>query len=234
MSNIELSIVIPALNEDAAIAEVIAEHDRVAAELTDGYEIIVCDDGSSDGTWEILERTALELPRLRLSRHATNQGIPATMLELYAAAAGVWTYFTPGDGQVPAEALRIMWPRRDGLAAVVGRRHPRRDHRIRLLQAHAYSRLLRMLFGIPVRDIDGVKLYRTADARARRPVSTSVFFEAELLIRLSRAGLGVEEVDVPHRPRRAGRAKGVTFKSTAAALRDVARFALRRPPPGSA
>ncbi len=229
MNRIELSIVVPALDEETAIASVVADHARAAAELSQRFELIVCDDGSSDSTWDVLQRCARSHHQLRLLRHAMNLGIPTTMQELYAAAAGEWTYFTPGDWQVPAEALRIMWSRRDGLSALVGRRHPRRDHVARLAQAYAYSRLVRSLFGIGIRDIDGVKLYRTADARRHRHASRSVFFEAELLIRMSRDGLRIGEVDVPHRPRRGGRAKAVTLGTTAAALRDVALFALRHP-----
>ena len=74
-----------------------------------------------------------------------------------------------------------------------------------------------------------MKLYRTVDARARRPTSVSVFFDAALLIRIARDGLLVGETDVPHRPRLGGRAKAVTLRSTTAALRDVAAFALLGP-----
>lgn len=226
MSRIELSIVIPAFDEEAAIASVVDENARAAAALSTQFEILVCDDGSRDGTGAILRGLASERPELRLLHHATNRGIPATMKELYAAARGEWTYFTPGDGQVPPEALGLMWAARAGVSAVVGRRFPRRDPFARGLIAYAYSRLLRVVFDVDLRDFDGVKLYRTDQLRTRAPRSTSVFFEAELLISLSRDGLGVREVDVPHRPRRGGRAKGVSLRLTRDALRDVAAFAL--------
>jgi len=222
----QLSIVIPAYDEEGAIASVVAENAVFAASLVERFELVVCDDGSRDGTWTALERLARSMPELRLLRHEANRGIPATMKDLYDAARGQWTYFTPGDGQVPPDALGLMWAAREGVSAVVGRRFPRRDRKVRGLMAGAYATLVRSLFGLDVRDVDGVKLYRTADVRRARPRSTSVFFEAELLVRLTRGASGVREVNVPHRPRTSGRAKGVTLPSTARALRDVAAFAL--------
>ena len=87
--------------------------------------------------------------------------------------------------------------------------------------------LLRALFRLPVRDIDSVKLYRAEDLRLNAPRSRSDFLEAEILIRLCRAGRVVREVDVPHLPRTAGRARGVTLRSAVLAAAALLAFALR-------
>jgi glycosyltransferase involved in cell wall biosynthesis len=221
----QLSIVIPAHNEETTVAGVVAGHCEVARSLTTTFEIVVCDDGSTDGTWAALE-SHRSCPELRLIRNSARAGIPFTMKRLYADARGEWTYFAPADGQVPAAALARMWESREGAALVVGRRIPRRDPAGRVLIAQVYSAILGWIFRLPARDIDSVKLYRSEDLRAVPPRSQSNFFEAEILIALCSRGRTVREIDIPHRPRIAGQAKGVTAVDALRALRDVLAFTI--------
>ena len=116
MRRIQLSIVIPAHNEEVTVAGVVRGHRETARALASSFELIVCDDGSTDGTWAELQRSCAEVAELRLLRNPSRQGIPPTMKRLYAEARGDWIYFTPGDGQVPAAALEPMWAIRDGAA----------------------------------------------------------------------------------------------------------------------
>jgi len=208
------------------VAGVVAGHRDTARALASSFEIIVCDDGSTDATWAALEASRAATSELRLMRNPSRSGIPFSMKRLYADARGEWIYFAPDDGQVPAAALERMWSIRDGAALVVGRRIPRRDPASRVLIAQVYSAMLRWLFRLPVRDIDSVKLYRADELRAVPPRSESNFFEAEILIGLCSRGRVVREIDIPHRPRIAGAAKGVTPADSVRALRDVAAFTI--------
>jgi dolichol-phosphate mannosyltransferase len=219
--------VIPAHNEEVTVAGVVRGHRDVARSLASTFELIVCDDGSTDGTWAELQKSCAEVAELRLLRNPSRQGIPPTMKRLYAEARGDWIYFAPGDGQVPAAALEPMWAIRDGAALVVGRRVPRRDPASRVLMAQLYSGLLRGLFRLPVHDIDSVKLYRAEELRSAPPRSESNFFEAEILITLCSRRRVVREIDIPHRPRIAGIAEGVTPAGAFLAIRDVAAFTVR-------
>ena len=209
------------------MAGVVRGHRDVARALASSVELIVCDDGSTDGTWAELQRSCAEIAELRLLRNPLRQGIPATMKRLYAEARGEWIYFAPADGQVPAAALEPMWAIREGAALVVGRRVPRRDPASRVVIAQLYSGLLRRIFRLPVHDIDSVKLYRAEDLRSAPPRSDTNFFEAEILITLFNRGREVREVDIPHRPRIAGIAEGVTPAGALLAMRDVAAFTVR-------
>ena len=209
------------------MAGVVRGHRDAARALASSFELIVCDDGSTDGTWAELQRSCAEVAELRLLRNPSREGIPLTMKRLYAEARGEWIYFTPGDGQVPAAALEPMWGIRDGAALVVGRRVPRRDPASRVVIAQLYSSLLRRIFRLPVHDIDSVKLYRAEELRSAPPRSESNFFEAEILITLCSRRRVVREIDIPHRPRIAGIAEGVTPAGAFLAMRDVAAFTVR-------
>jgi dolichol-phosphate mannosyltransferase len=219
--------VIPAHNEEVTVAGVVRGHRDVARALASTVELIVCDDGSTDGTWAELQRSCAEVAELRLLRNPTRLGIPSTMKRLYAEARGEWIYFAPADGQVPAAALEPMWAAREGAALVVGRRVPRRDPASRVVMAQLYSGLLRRIFRLPIHDIDSVKLYRAEALRSVPPRSNTNFFEAEILITLCTRRRVVREVDIPHRPRIAGIAEGVTPAGALLAMRDVAAFTVR-------
>jgi len=219
-----LSVVIPAFNEESTVAGVIAGHVATARALAPEFEVLVCDDGSTDGTFAAIERAAQAFPEVVAMRNDRNIGIRATMQRLYAQSRGQWVYFTPADGQVPATALERMWNARDNVALVVGQRVPRRDPLSRVLIAELYSGMLRRMFRLPVKDIDSVKLYRGDDLRGLRVRSRSNFFEAEMLITLCRTRRPVREVVIEHRPRIAGRAKGVTPTGALLAMWEVASF----------
>ena len=219
-----LSVVVPAFNEETTVGGVMRAHVDVGRRLAGEVEVLVCDDGSTDGTPAAIAGAAADLPEVRILRNDPNAGIPATMKRLYAEARGEWVYFTPADGQVPVTALETMWAAREGQALVVGGRVPRRDPRTRVVIAELYSAGLRFIFRLPVRDIDSVKLYRRDDLHALNVRSRSNFFEAEMLITLVRRHRPVREVTVEHRPRIAGAPKGLTPASAALAIADLLRF----------
>lgn len=222
----ELSVLIPALNEASTVAAVIRDHHAACRRLASHFEILVCDDGSTDATWEVIQALGAQLPELVPLRNPVNRGITPTMKRLFSLASGEWWYFAPADGQVPPEALERMWRIRSGAAVVVGRRLPRRDPRSRVVMARWYSLVLRGLYRLPVHDIDSVKLYHAATLRQVGFESDTDFFQAELLIAFRRAGFTLREVPVPHRERVAGRAMGVTPASALRSVRDLGWFIL--------
>lgn len=219
----QLSIVVPARNEEVTVAEVVASHANLGDRLAGTIEILVIDDGSTDETYAKVAVLAASDPRIRLWRHEVNRGIEPTLLELYAASRGLWVYFAPADGQVPPAALEILWSARHGHACVVGRRQPRADPLSRKLLAAMYSFVIRSLFGVPVKDIDSTKLFDGERLRRLRLRSTSTFAEAEILIRLARAGASLLEMPIPHEPRRAGRAHGASLVVIIRTVLDLIR-----------
>jgi len=85
---VKLSIVVPAYNEERTVGGVITAHVNTGRRIAGEVEVIVCDDGSGDGTPAAIAAAAADHPEVRVLRNERNAGIPATMKRLYATASG--------------------------------------------------------------------------------------------------------------------------------------------------
>jgi glycosyltransferase involved in cell wall biosynthesis len=102
---VELSVVIPAYNEAAAIGPVLAELDAVLRSAGLEHELLVVDDGSTDGTQQSLAALAGSMPALRVINHPRNRGYGAALKTGVAAARAPLVAITDADGTYPASAL---------------------------------------------------------------------------------------------------------------------------------
>ncbi len=128
----ELSVIIPAHNEQENLHGLIQEiHDCLAGQLD--YEVIVVDDGSSDGTPGVLQELQPSFPELRVLRHPENCGQSAALWTGVNAARAPWIATLDGDGQNdPGDILRLYQltagsPASQTVEAVMGQRRQRRD-----------------------------------------------------------------------------------------------------------
>lgn len=221
-----LSIVVPAYNEEAAIAATVADALAVGGAVARELEVVVCDDGSRDRTRAILDQLAAGEPRLRVLARARNRGIEASMRTLYAAARHDWVFLMSADRQWPMTALVPMAAAvHDGADLVIGVRRNKREvySRYRQVLSWTYEQVVRRL-GAPGGDPGSIKLGRKAllDAPV---VARGVFAEGERVVRAARAGAKVVEVEVPFTRRGAGVATGARKDVVARAALDVGRVA---------
>lgn len=215
-----LSVVVPAFQEEAAIGAVVGRVFAVLGGLGFPFEVVVCDDGSRDGTSAVLAGLQARHPGLRTLRHEHNQGVGQALKTLYRDARGEWVVFLPADGQVDADQVPRLLEGRSRAAVVLGARHPRRDPLPRLLASWGYNLLVRLLLGLRVRDVDSVTLYRRdvldIDFRSR-----DLCLPVEILLKAHRRGLAYVEVPVDHLPRRSGRAWGANPRVALRSLADL-------------
>ena len=92
-----ISLVLPAFNEQEVIAQAIAEADEALAEITNDYEVIVVDDGSSDRTAEITAQECTKRPNVRLLQQPTNQGYGAALARGFRESTKSLVAFTDSD-----------------------------------------------------------------------------------------------------------------------------------------
>ncbi len=208
----QVSLVMPAYNEEAGIELVVAEAHEALASLTHDHEILVVDDGSDDATAQRAREMAALRPTVRLIRHATNRGYGAALRTGFDAARYPLVAFTDADGQFYLDDLERLLPLCGRYPVVVGRRVDRQDPWRRRFFSWGYNRLVRLFLGTGVRDCDcALKVFRRDVLASLRPKTDGFLVNAEMLCRANRLGLAVAEVGVRHRPRRRGASKVSLF-----------------------
>ena len=221
-----LSIVIPAFDEARSIEATVADALAVGSEVTRDLEVLVCNDGSRDGTAELAWECAARDPRVRVLDRANNRGIEASMRALYARARGEWVFLMSADRQWPMTALVAMARAAEaGADFVIGVRANKRAvyTPYRRLVSWGYERIVRAL-GAPGGDPGSIKLARRELLHAA-VAARGVFAEGERVIRAARGGAHVVEVPVEFHRRGAGKATGARRDVVALALVDAVRVA---------
>lgn len=203
-----LSLVIPAYNEEATIAQAVQEADDALATIAHDYEVVVVDDGSSDGTAAVVAGLARQRCRVKLLRHDGNQGYGAALRTGFAAARCDLVAFTDADCQFDLADLGILAPLCEQAHVSVGFRVKRQDSPKRLFYSWGYNVLVRALLGTRVRDCDcALKVFRREALAKLLPETTGFFVNAEMLARARQLGYRVAQAGVRHRPRSGGASK---------------------------
>lgn len=212
MTTPRVSIVMPAYNE----AELLARSVTTVAEgmrgRGDPFEIVVVENGSSDGTAALADELERTIPEVRV-RHLGEADYGRALRDGLLAAQGEVIVNFDVDffdlGFLDAAVGRVGVA--DGPAILVGsKRAPgAQDTRtpLRRIATWTFATLLRVAFGLSVSDTHGVKALRADAVReeARRCVSGTDLFDTELVLRIERAGLGVAELPVTVRELRPAR-----------------------------
>lgn len=206
-----LSIIIPAYNEASRIGGSLAEVLRFAERYPGKVEVIVVDDGSTDGTASLIEAFQPGAgERLRLVRHPRNRGKGASVRTGFEQARGEIVLFSDADLSTPIEeAVRLIEPVAAGVCDVaIGSRALEqsvievRQSWIRRSMGRIFNRIARWWTGLDIRDTQcGFKAFRRevmAPAFARQRLS-GFAFDVELLYLANKLGLRVLEVPVTWR-----------------------------------
>lgn len=205
---LRISLVLPAFNEVAVIGRAVAEADAALAGRFAAFEVIVVDDGSTDGTVAEVQRHLPTAPHTRLLRHATNRGYGAALRTGFEAARFPLVAFTDADCQFDLTELADLAAQTADHDIVAGYRADRKDPWRRRFLSRGYNLLTRTLVGTRVRDVDcALKVFRRAALAQLYPESRGFFVNTEMLTRARRLGLTVAERPVTHRPRAGGDSK---------------------------
>jgi len=217
----------PAYNEEGNLTPTVEYARQVLPRLTRTYEVVIVDDGSIDGTEAEGRALAERFPEVRYVRHPVNRGYGEALRTGLREARHDAVFYTDGDQQFDLQEVEGVWPLLRGADIVAGFRRKRADPAHRLFIAWTYRQVLRLLFGLNVRDVDcAFKVMRATVARRVEPKSGGAFFSAEFLLRARHLGYSIAEVGVTHYPRKLGKPKGATPAVILRTFREM--FALRR------
>ena len=203
-----LSVVIPAYNEEARLPGTLARvTEWLAGRAFSFSEIVVVDDGSSDGTAAIIERESCSNPALRLLRNPGNRGKGYAVRHGMLEARGEWILYTDADLSTPIEEADKLYSAagREGAVIAIGSRALDRSlvsvHQsiFREYSGQFFNVAMRALTGLPFHDTQcGFKLYQSRAARAvfARQQLNGFSFDVEDLYIAQRCGMKSIEVPV--------------------------------------
>ncbi|MDE3099754.1 MAG: glycosyltransferase family 2 protein [Verrucomicrobiota bacterium] len=204
-----ISAVFPCYNEQDSIRSVYESASGVLAKIGMDYEIILVNDGSTDRTPQIMDEIAARDSRVKIIHHRRNLGYGAAVRSGIRAGAGSLLFYSDGDGQFDLDELPPLLPLMQRYDVVSCYRLNRRDGAMRTFNAWCWTRLVRALFHLNLRDINcAFKLFKREVFEDMPLQSTGALIGAEILARAQRSGFSIVQVGVHHFPRTHGRQTG--------------------------
>jgi glycosyltransferase involved in cell wall biosynthesis len=216
----------PAYNEEANVASTLPRAVADLRSMVGTFEVIVIDDASTDRTGEIVHGLAREHPELSVVRNDRNLRQGGSLKRGFARARFDLVTHNAMDYPFHFDDLPLLLEPARAADVVVGSRaaYPGTSAARRFV-SWVNRRLLRSLFGTPVRDFNFVQLYRRSVLDAQPSISDATsFITAEKIIRAHSAGLRVVEVEVPYHPRVEGTPSSANWRNIRRALVDMMRL----------
>jgi glycosyltransferase involved in cell wall biosynthesis len=217
-SAVQVSVLVPAKDE-AENLPLFMEQAALAfgADGKTTYEVVVIDDGSTDGTARVLDDLEKKYSFLRVARHRNQRGIADALRTGYLHARGKVLVFYPADLQFkPEDIPRLVAPILAGDSDMVtGYKQGDYD---KAFVSGIYNRLSRSLFDVRVRDLNSVKAYRREimDGLPVRPD-----WHRYMVVIAAEQGYAISEIPVPLYPRHAGKSKFATWRRIPIGVLDM-------------
>ncbi len=228
-----LSFVFPMFNEIGNIERCVAEALATGRKITSDLEIVVVDDASTDGCGALADELATRHPELHVIHHAKNRKLGGSLRTGFEAATKDWILYIDSDLPIQMDDALLAVPLTAQADMVIGNRQGRAEGPKREIMSWVYNRLIRVGFGLSVRDVNfAFKLFRRAILEHITLQSEGSFIDAELLIETHRAGFAIAELPMRYFERTAGVSTLASSGVVVKILREMAdyrRAAARRP-----
>ncbi len=226
-----ISAFFPCYNEEKNLTDLISSCDKVLAGICDDYEIIIVDDGSTDGTPRVMSGLLKEYPKLQYVRHEKNHGYGGAVYTGFKKSRYEYIFFSDGDNQFNLEEIPLLVKKIAEADLVTGFRHRRADPLMRHLIAWVYGLVVRVVFGLGITDIDcAFKLFKRDTLQRidiRNIVSRGALINTEIYARMKKLNMTVIEVPVTHYARLTGKQTGASPKVILRAMAELVSLKLK-------
>jgi glycosyltransferase involved in cell wall biosynthesis len=222
-----VTIAMPAYDEAPNLERVAAEALAALAATGVTGELLIVDDGSTDGTGALADGIALRDPRVRVIHHQTNRGFSGAMTTSLRKANGDWVFLVPADGQIVMSDLDRFLAARAEADIVVGVRAHRPEHAGRVVLSRAFHKISKTIFPVPLAEFSSVFLFRRSlvDAMPIRSRPRGATFLPEVLFRAQQRHARFLQLSIEPRARYGGRAKGGQLSVAVRTLLELVRLA---------
>lgn len=204
-----ISVFFPAYNDAGTIASMVLAALRTCERLTDDYEVIVVENGSTDYTVEVLEDLVKSYDHLRIFTHREVLGYGGALQKGFKESSKELVFYTDGDAQYDPHELALLYTAlRPEVDVVQGYKIARSDPLFRIIIGRTYHWIVKIAFGLPIRDTDcDFRLIRKSALARFDLKSKTGTIPLELVKKLTDSGAVFAEVPVHHYHRVYGRSQ---------------------------
>lgn len=225
-SNLSISAFFPCYNDGGTIASMVALANLTLQKITDDYEILVIDDGSTDHSREILRNLEDKYQHLKVILHEKNQGYGGALKSGFYSATKDLVFYTDGDFQYDvAELAKLIPALKEDIDIVNGYKIDRSDPLHRKIIGRTYHRIMKWMFGLKIRDVDcDFRLIRRHVFDRIRLEHNSGIICVEMIRKIQEARFNFAEVPVHHFFRVYGKSQFFNFKRVFDVGKDILKL----------
>lgn len=223
-----LSVFFPCYNEEKNIPIMVQQALQVLPKISNQFEIIIVDDGSTDNTRQVVAGLQRQHPELQIVSHEQNRGYGASLRTGFDTSRYDWIFYTDGDVQFDLQDLLKFVQYTKDYQIILGYRYNRAEGWSRILNARLFKIYIDLLFRVHVKDIDcAFKLMKADLIKNLDLYSTGAFISAEYLYKLKKQGVAFKQLPVKHLPRKHGQPTGARLDVIVKALADAMKLYLK-------
>ena len=219
-----LSVIVTAMNEIGNLAPTVENVIAAASPRVADFEVIIVDDGSTDGTSELADRMAAADPRIRVHHNVRNRGLSYSYRKGIELATRSYTSWVAGNNIVPRKGMEDLYDRVGTVETVLS--YVLKDVRgpFRRTLSRTLTNVVNLMFGVRLRYYTGPCVYRTDVLQRLRCISEGSMIVPEILLRMVKSGLSYIEIPLQPQARASGSTKTFRVRNLVAVSLSLVRL----------
>jgi glycosyltransferase involved in cell wall biosynthesis len=223
-----ITISIPAYNDKDSLVELLDEIKSLNLHEKFSVQILIIDDGSTDGTTNSIKDYKIEDIPIQIIRNEINRGYGDSFKKAFVLPTTEWVFFISGDYQFPAKNLLIMHNLASDNDLIIGVRSKRNDNLYRKINSKIYNCIISFIAQKKLNDVNSIILFKCGILDTIDLISTSAFINAEFILKALKKKYKLTEVPIEHQNRKHGIGLGGKWRVIKLVIVDLIKFVLNK------
>jgi glycosyltransferase involved in cell wall biosynthesis len=223
-----ITISIPAYNDKESLVELLDEIKTLKLYEKFNVQILIIDDGSTDGTEKIIKDYKIEDIPIQIIRNEINRGYGDSFKKAFVLPTTEWVIFISGDYQFPAKNLLTMQSLSFDNDMIIGFRNKRNDNFYRKVNSKIYNYIISFIAQKKLNDVNSIMLFKRDILETIDLKSTSAFINAEFILKALKKKCKLIEVPIEHQNRKHGIGSGGKWRVIKPVIVDLIKFVLNK------